>query len=329
MATVRLAVTVMGYVHNREEGRRAHGIMVTADAKTFDGGLCGVGANVRFDRIVEDKSKTDAFGDHPRMRVAKWMRPPMQPIASHALEVKSRKDGQMHPNCNRRAFARMMVASDMHRVFRDNRGKITASFDAATDNRGKGKFKETMANMCGTNSLMEAMIQEDMYMEAERDLRSAGLLGPLQQLYDRRDLPELINKIAARRAVQRRKDRKASALQKLVIDNLEEVAETASKAAEQAMGEAARLATQAEELKTPEACARKTEADMAAESAEEEAIKARRELKNARKRGKHIVPVPGPAGAGDPSHVNAAEPALDDTTADALCPEAAVNAPQE
>ena len=107
------------------------------------------------------------------------------------------------------------------------------------------------------------------------------------------------------------------------------MAETASKAAEQAMGEAARLATQAEELKTPEACARKTEADMAAESAEEEAIKARRELKNARKRGKHIVPVPGPAGAGDPSHVNAAEPALDDTTADALCPEAAVNAPQE
>ena len=45
------------------------------------------------------------------------------------------------------------------------------------------------------------------------------------------------------------------------------MAETASKAAEQAMGEAARLATQAEELKTPEACARKTEADMAAESA--------------------------------------------------------------
>ena len=218
MATVRLAVTVMGYVHNREEGRRAHGIMVTADAKTFDGGLCGVGANVRFDRIVEDKSKTDAFGDHPRMRVAKWMLPPMQPIASHALEVKSRKDGQMHPNCNRRAFARMMVASDMHRVFRDNRGKITASFDAATDNRGKGKFKETMANMCRTNSLMAAMIQEDMYMEAERDLRSAGLLGPLQQLYDRRDLPglpETVNKLAVRRAVKRCKDRKASALQRL------------------------------------------------------------------------------------------------------------------
>ena len=47
-----------------------HGIMVTADAKSFDGGLCGVGANVLFDRIVEDDSKTDVFGDHPRMRVA-------------------------------------------------------------------------------------------------------------------------------------------------------------------------------------------------------------------------------------------------------------------
>ena len=48
--------------------------------------------------------------------MAKWMRQPIQPIASlsHALEVKSRKDGQMHPNCNRLAFARMMVASDMH-----------------------------------------------------------------------------------------------------------------------------------------------------------------------------------------------------------------------
>ena len=74
--------------------------------------------------------------------MAKWMRPPMQPIASHALEVKSRKDGQMHPNCNRRASARMMVASDMHRIFRDNRGNISASIDAATDNRGKANLKK-------------------------------------------------------------------------------------------------------------------------------------------------------------------------------------------
>ena len=88
--------------------------------RTFDGGLCGVGAKVRFNRIVEDDSKTDAFGNHPRVREAKWimMRLPMQPIASYALQVKSRKDGQMHPNCKRRAFARMMVALDMHRVAR-------------------------------------------------------------------------------------------------------------------------------------------------------------------------------------------------------------------
>ena len=33
------------------------------------------------------------------MRVAEW------PIVSHALEVKSWKDGQLHPNCNRLAFA--------------------------------------------------------------------------------------------------------------------------------------------------------------------------------------------------------------------------------
>ena len=42
----------------------------------------------------------------------------MQPIASSVLEVKSRKDRQLIANCNRRAFARIMVASDMHRVFR-------------------------------------------------------------------------------------------------------------------------------------------------------------------------------------------------------------------
>ena len=74
--------------------------------------------NVRFDRIVEDDSKTVAFGVHPRMRVPKWMLPPMQPIASQILEVRSRKDRQINPNCKRRAFARMMVALDMHRVAR-------------------------------------------------------------------------------------------------------------------------------------------------------------------------------------------------------------------
>ena len=46
--------------------------------RTFDGGLCGVGAKVLFDRIVEDDSKTDAFGDHPRMRVAKCLCSPLR-----------------------------------------------------------------------------------------------------------------------------------------------------------------------------------------------------------------------------------------------------------
>ena len=39
MATFRLAVTqgltLMGYVHNREEGQHAHSIVVTADAKNL------------------------------------------------------------------------------------------------------------------------------------------------------------------------------------------------------------------------------------------------------------------------------------------------------
>ena len=120
MATVHLPVTLMGYVHNREEGRRAYCIMVTADAKSFHGGLCGVGANVQLYQIVEDELKTDVFEVHRGLRVAEW------PIVSHALEVKSWKDAQLHPNCNRLAFARMpvMVASDMHRIFRENRGNV-------------------------------------------------------------------------------------------------------------------------------------------------------------------------------------------------------------
>ena len=72
----------------------------------------------------------------------------MQPIASSVLEVKSRKDRQLIANYNRRAFARIMVASDMHRVFRENSSKTTASLDSETDNLGKGKFKVAMANMC-------------------------------------------------------------------------------------------------------------------------------------------------------------------------------------
>ena len=42
LATVYLAVMQMGYVHNRGKGRRADCIMVTADTKTLDCGLCAV-----------------------------------------------------------------------------------------------------------------------------------------------------------------------------------------------------------------------------------------------------------------------------------------------
>ena len=82
----------------------------------------------------------------------------------------------------------------------------------------------------------------------------------------------MINRLAARRVVQRRKDLKASLI---TWKKWQTVPDTASKAAQQAVGKAEQLATQAEELKEPEVCASKTEADMAAESAEEEASKAR------------------------------------------------------
>ena len=54
------------------------------------------------------------------MRVAEW------PIVSHALEVKSWKDRQLHPNCNRLAFASLICqpVTDMHRVSRENRGNV-------------------------------------------------------------------------------------------------------------------------------------------------------------------------------------------------------------
>ena len=179
-----------------------------------------------------------------------------------------------------------------------------------------------MANMCGKNSLMEAMIEGGMYTEAERDLHSVGLLGPLQQLYDRRDLPGLISKLAARRGVQRRKDRKALALRKFVIDNMEKEAEEAAEAAKNAVAKAARLATEVGEHNTPEACASRREADETAKSAEEEAMKAKRDLKNAKKnakkRGKCMALVTGPASAGVPAPANA--PAPENAPADAGAP---------
>ena len=65
------------------------------------------------------------------------------------------------------------------KFFRDNSDQnhqIMASFDEATDNWSKGKFKEPMARMCGKNSLMKAMTKGDMHIEAEGDLFLACLL---------------------------------------------------------------------------------------------------------------------------------------------------------
>ena len=107
------------------------------------------------------------------VRVTKWMLQTMLPSANHALDVKGRKDGQIHPN--RLAFARMKLASKMHRLFRDNRGKIMNFFDAGTDSRGKGIFKATLTNLCGKNSLMKAMILGGKFTEAERDIQQFPL----------------------------------------------------------------------------------------------------------------------------------------------------------
>ena len=61
--------------------------------------------------------------------------------------------------------------------------------DAASDNRGKGKNKQTYVSMCGRNGLMHGkMIEEDGWAMAEEYLRSLGLYEAMQQLFDGRDL---------------------------------------------------------------------------------------------------------------------------------------------
>jgi len=282
-----------------ETARRADGINIAADGKTFLR-LHGMAANAEFARMVPDTSKIDAFGEHAMKRDAKHIRTPMLQQASHAIDVKSRKSGGTHANCNIQVFCRQLTLTNLHSVVREHKDKITQALDGANDNRGRGAFKTTMANMCGEKSLMHGtMIEGGGWEDAKKYLVSLDLFHALEWLYSGRDLEGLISRLSKKRAVERGPLRAAARARTNIIKALELKAKQAADAAKQAVVEEARCASEASLLRTAEARSRKSQAKKAADALNVTAREAQQTFKQAKRR-RDLAGWEGPAGPSAP-----------------------------
>jgi hypothetical protein len=140
-----------------------------------------------------------------------------------------RKDGGQYDPQTAWTLAIMLMVSGVDRAINSNSSALRMACDAAADNRGSGPQKETMAHMSGNNSLMDKlMIRGDVWTQAEQHLNSLGLLKPIQQLFDGKDLPGLLEELREKRLAQERIERgnaKGRSAAKRALKNVAEALE--------------------------------------------------------------------------------------------------------
>jgi hypothetical protein len=275
-------------------------INLSPDAKTF-GPFPTLGCDVDCITVVPDTGVVDAFGNSPD-RIEKWhLRPPIQQLASKAVVEKSlyrRKDGGTYPAQTSLKLALMLTTSGVTRGMSENRGAVRFAADGAQDNKGGGKVKETMANMSGTNSIIERlMYTNEVVSEAARILESMGLLGPIEQYFAGHNLEEQLALLIKERLEREKIERKEGAARGATKRALKNLADRAKFDADEATARVAELAKEVDQI------ARKVDvisndtsrleefkglleaAEKVKRETRETALKAKRRFKEAAKRG--------------------------------------------
>ena len=241
----RFAMSMLAYCEWGRKASDAVAINFSPDAKTY-GHFPTLGTSVDCKTILPDPDAVDAFGNRPD-KIQVWpIRPPIQLIGCKAVVKDSlhrRKDDGTYPAQTSRKLALMLAVSGVTRAMSKNRSAVRVACDGASDNKGGGKLKEAMDTMSGTNSIIEnLMFSDEAASQAARSLESMGLLRPIEQLFDGRDLQGLLDSLTKARLERERIERKEGAARGAAKREMKDKADCAASERDEATERVAELA---------------------------------------------------------------------------------------
>ena len=312
MKGIRFAMHMLACYKWRSTSRDALAINVSPDCKTF-GPFPTLGAHIDCITSKPDTDNVDAFNNSPDAIEVWPLRPPIMQIPSKAVveqSLRRRKDGGAYLPQTSLKLTTMLIACGVLDGMDENRSAVRFACDAAADNKGGGKQKETMDNMSGENSIIDRLMYSyDARSEAAANLESMGLLQPIQQYFSaesREDLERLLASLTKERLELDRVERTEAAARGAAKRALKNLADSAASDADEATARVAKLAREVDQIKDD--IRRVNELKELLKAAEKEEKEKKEAARVAKRRVKEAAKQRNIAGAG-------AEPAADAPTA--------------
>ena len=167
------------YGEARERLSSANTVVLITDGKMFGGShACGVLLCMYF---MEPGNRIDPFGNGPETRSVLPVPLQLQMVCNKMVKDMRDRHGNLWALQTPFHVIRALRLAGLEDVAKKFGHMLCATTDAAGDNRGLGKTKETMDNMSGKNSLLEALMVSGAesgreWAEADKDLQRRGLL---------------------------------------------------------------------------------------------------------------------------------------------------------
>jgi TolA-binding protein len=317
MKETRVALHLLACAKWFKLSRKAVAINVSADCKTF-GPFPTLGADATSVTVFPDPKRVDAFGNRPDQFLTSFLRPSIQQIPSKAVAEKSlrrRKDNGTHVQQTSHKLAMLLTACGVAQGMSENRSAVRFACDAASDNKGGGALRAAMDNMSGTNSLIERLMYTGEVMsEARRTLAELGLLGPIEQLLEGKDLEGLLASMRQDRLQRERIERMEAAARGAAKRAFKNAADLAASEFNKVTARVAELASQLDQI--TDDISRLEEVKGLLEAAEKEKKEAKEAVREAKRRFKEAAKRRGVEGA-DAEVLEAAGPAAVAPAADA------------
>jgi hypothetical protein len=209
---IRPTFHLLMYLQARDLAKRANTIVLIADGKAF-GARHALGALLAF-YFMKPGERTDPFGNCPEERTVVAVPTPLQMVCNKKAEDMRDRHGKQRWLQTPLYVARSLKLAGLDCVLKEMTDKLCACTDAAADNRGLGKNTETMDNMYGKNSLLEALLcfrdgsgrDRSVESDVDEDLERRGVRHILHIFYNGEESQrqELTRNLAALRRAERR-----------------------------------------------------------------------------------------------------------------------------
>ena len=320
MKETRVAMHMLACVKWKKLSREAVAINISADAKTF-GTFPTLGADATAVTVAPDPKRVDAFRNRPDQFLTHFLRPPVQQIPSKVVvekKLRRRKDNGLYLPQTSLKLAVQLTACGVAQGMSENRTAVRFACDGASDNKGGGALREAMDTMSGANSIIEKLMYSGEVMsEARRTLADLGLLGPIEQLLEGKDLEGLLASMLHARLERERIERIQGAERGAAKRALKDAADLAASEFDKATERVAELASELDKINGD--ISRLEDVQGLLEAAEKEKKEAKEAARVAKRRFKEAAKRRGVEGEGA-ELLEAAEPAAVAPAADAGAP---------